>query len=293
MTRAHSIENGSDVVHTFTSQRKDRSIDMKRTLGAVFALVLAASMVFQGHTGSVSAAGFCGVDNASGGTGTCVSNGGGGVDANFSPATVSIAPVAFGEFDISAEGGPTNFVTGTATLTVNDLTGADQGWTVNLYATDFDAPGRPTQISASNIYVSGNPIIATGNSVVYTCTSLSTNSADVCSGTSPLGSAFAVGARGIVGNSNASLATPGQIVAYACPNTGGGMTTINVPLTMAVPSEVLPGSYVNNFIAQLYKGPALNNTVCATLVLGRNGSGTPLDGATGAPYDTATNLMLP
>jgi hypothetical protein len=264
---------------------------MRKLFGAVFALLLAASLLCQG--GSVNAAGFCGAPNTPGGTGTCVSNGGGGVEANFSPATVSIAPVSFGEFDISAEGGPTNYVTGTATISVNDLTGANQGWTVNLYATDFDAPGAPTQISASNIYVSGNPTIATGNSVPYYCTGVVTTSDNVCSGTSPLGSALAVGARGIVGNSNASLASPGQIVAYACENTGGGMTTINVPLTLAIPSEVLPGSYVNNFVAQLYKGPATNNTVCATLDNGRLGAATPYDSATGAPFDWATNLMLP
>jgi hypothetical protein len=102
-----------------------------------------------------------------------------------------------------------------------------------------------------------------------------------------------VGARGIVGNANASLASPGQIIAYACPETGGGQSDIVVPLTLVIPSEVLPGSYVNSFIAQLYEGPAMNNTVCSTLDLGRVGANTPWDAASGAPYDNATNLALP
>jgi len=267
----------------------------KRILGGLVMALLMLTLVFQVPSKSVQAAGFCGDPNAPGGTGTCVSEGGGAIDANFSPATVSIAPVNFGEFDINAEGAPAQTVTGTAVVTVNDLTGANQGWTVNLYATDFDAPGAPTQISASNIYVSGNPVIATTNSVdLNTCVNgIVVTPGDICAGTSPLGSVLAVGARGIVGNANASLKSPGQIIAYACPYTGGGQSDITLPLSLVIPSEILPGSYVNSFIAQLYKGPAMNNTVCATLLLGRVGPTTPIDAATGAPYDTATNLALP
>jgi hypothetical protein len=267
----------------------------KRILGGLAIALLTLSLIFQVPASRVQAAGFCGQPNAAGGTGTCVSEGGGAIEANFSPATVSIAPVNFGEFDINAEGAPAQTVTGTATITVNDLTGANQGWTVNLYATNFDAPGAPTQISASNIYVSGNPVVATTNSVNENiCVNgIVVTPGDPCAGTSPLGSVLAVGNRGIVGNANASLVSPGQIIAYACEFTGGGETDITVPLSLVIPSEILPGSYTNSFIAQLYKGPAMNNTVCSTLLLGRVGPSTPIDSASGAPYDTATNLMLP
>jgi hypothetical protein len=260
----------------------------KRLRGGSLVALLVLSLVLQVLVLRVQAAGFCGAPNAAGGMGSCVSESGGAIDANFSPATVSIAPVNFGEFDINAEGAPALAVTGTAVVTVNDLTGANQGWTVNLYATDFDAPGAPTQISASNIYISGNPVIVTTNSVDQTtCTSdiVASPPGNICSGTSPLGSVLPVGNRRIVGNASASLKSPGQVIAYACPYTGGGQSDITVPLTLIVPSEVLPGSYTNSFIAQLYKGPAINNTVCSTLLLGRAGPATPIDATTGAPYD--------
>lgn len=274
---------------------------MKRLLGGLFTALLVLALVFQVRaTSSVQAAGFCGTPNASGGTGTCVSSGGGSLEGNFSPATVSISPVNFGEFDIAAEGAPAQLVTGAVTITVNDLTGANQGWTVNLMATNFDCPGCPTQISASNIFVSGTPLVSSLNSILDSCAARSLNSGDVCSGTSPAGSALAVENAGVAGSSTGelagtapSLASPGQIVAYACDFTGGGETDIVVPLNLVIPSEVLPGSYVNTFTAQLYRGPATNNTVCATLNLGRVTSSTPLDTATGAPVETATNLMLP
>jgi hypothetical protein len=218
-----------------------------------------------------------------------VSSSGGSVEGNFSPATVTIDPVSFGEFDIQTEGGATQATTGTASLTVNDLTGANQGWTVNLYGTDFDAPGAPSQISATNITISASPVVTGANSLVPSCSARSSDSTNVCSGTSPLGSSYAVSASGNVGK---NLAAPGQVVAYACPGTGGGLTDITVPLTLFIPSEVLPGSYVNTFIAQLYMGPAVNNTVCATLNSGRVMSSTPVD-ASGVPFDAATNLLHP
>jgi hypothetical protein len=262
----------------------------KRTSGGLLAALLVVGLLtMQVRTPAAKAAGFCGEPGTPAGTGTCVSSSGGSVEGNFSPATVTIAPVSFGEFDIQAEGGPTQVTTGTASLTVDDLTGANQGWTVNLYATDFDAPGAPSQISASNI-IMGPPVVAGANSLVPSCNGVRwTDSTNVCSGTSPLGSSFAVSANG---NAGKSLAAPGQVVAYACEGTGGGLTSITVPLSLYIPSEVLPGSYVNTFIAQLYRGPALNNTVCATLNTGRVTGSTPL-GANGAPYDNATNLLHP
>lgn len=263
----------------------------KRTSGGLLAALLVVGLLtMQVRTPAAQAAGFCGTPGTPAGTGTCVSSSGGSVEGNFSPATVTIAPVNFGEFDIQAEGGPTLVTTGTAVLTVDDLTGANQGWTVNLYATDFDAPGAPTQISATNIIISGAPVVAGANSLVPSCGGvMSTDSTNVCSGTSPLGSSFGVGANGNVGK---NLAAPGQVVAYACEGTGGGLTSITVPLSLFIPSEVLPGSYVNTFVAQLYRGPALNNTVCATLNTGRVTGSTPLS-SNGAPYDNATNLMHP
>jgi hypothetical protein len=163
----------------------------KRILGGLGLALLLLALVFQ-VPARVQASGFCGQPNTSGGTGTCVSEGGGSLEGNFSPATVSIAPVNFGEFDIAAEGAPAQYVTGVATVTVNDLTGANQGWTVNLYATDFDAPGAPTQISASNIYVSGNPFIYTTNSVDMNTACpggiIASPPGNACGGTSPLGS---------------------------------------------------------------------------------------------------------
>jgi len=263
----------------------------KRTSGGLLAALLVVGLLaMQVRTPAVQAAGFCGTPGTPPGTGTCVSSGGGSVEGNFSPATVTISPVNFGEFDIQSEGGPTQVTTGTAMLTVDDLTGANQGWTVNLYGTDFDAPGAPSQISATNIVIASAPVVAGANSLVPTCNGVrSTDSTSVCSGTSPLGSSFAVGANGNIGK---NLAAPGQVVAYACAGTGGGLTNITVPLDLFIPSEILPGSYVNTFVAQLYMGPAINNTVCATLVTGRVSGSTPLS-SDGAPYDNASNLMHP
>jgi hypothetical protein len=241
----------------------------------------------------VQAAGVCGTPGTPMGTGTCVSSSGGSVEGNFSPATVTIAPVNFGEFDIQTEGGPTQTTVATATITVDDLTGANQGWTVTLYATNFDAPGAPTQIPANDITINGASTVTSTNSIVDACGGVySSNSADECSGTSPLYSAFAVG---LAGNVGMNLASPGQVVGYACDGTGGGQSDITVPLALAIPSEVLPGSYVNTFTAQLYVGPALNNTVCSTLVGGRVGptTETNLGNGLGFPVDWATNLMHP
>jgi hypothetical protein len=262
----------------------------KRASGGLAAALLVVGLLTMQVRTPAQAAGFCGTPGTPYGTGTCVNQSGGSVEGNFSPATVTIAPVNFGEFDIQTEGGPTQVTTGTALLTVDDLTGANQGWTVNLYGTDFDAPGAPTQISATNIIISGSPVVSGGNSLVPSCNGIrSTDSTNVCSGTSPLGSSFAVDAAGNIGK---NLAAPGQVVAYACPGTGGGLTNISVPLSLFIPSEVLPGSYVNTFVAQLYMGPALNNTVCATLNSGRVTNATEL-GANGEPVDWATNLLHP
>jgi hypothetical protein len=266
----------------------------KRASGGLLAALLVVGLLTtQVRTPAVWAAGFCGTPGTPGGTGTCVNSSGGSVEGNFSPATVTIAPVDFGEFDISSEGSPAQANFGTATLTVDDLTGANQGWTVNLYATDFDAPGAPTQIPATGIQISGPSAVRSGNSLVPSCGDVrGSDSSDVCSGTSPLGSSFAVGLTGNIGK---NLAAPGQVVGYACPGTGGGLTTITVPLELWIPSEVLPGSYVNTFVAQLYMGPALNNTICDTLITGRVGPGTPtnLGNGNGFPVDPATNLMTP
>lgn len=266
---------------------------VKRTSGGLLAALLVVGLLTMQVRTPAQAAGFCGTPGTPPGTGTCVSSSGGSVEGNFSPATVTIAPVNFGEFDIQAEGGPTQTVAATATVTVDDLTGANQGWTVTLYATNFDAPGAPTQIPANDILIAGPSTVASTNSLVDSCGGVySTDSASVCSGTSPLYSAFAVG---LTGNVGMNLASPGQVVGYACPETGGGQSDITIPLTMFIPSEILPGSYVNTFTAQLYMGPAVNNTVCATLLGGRVGGGTAtsMGGGLGFPVDAATNLMHP